>query len=148
MRKISFLAILVGGVVSYLVPAIFAMLIGIVVGIRIAATQPSQSAAMHQIITNPSYYYGILAIQIICAIIGGYLAGVTARHDEALNGMLSSLLVVLIAAIFHALDPHPLTIHVVKIVGIVAASALGGYLRSHQLRRQARHTGPAPLPLR
>ena len=148
MRRISFLALLVGGAVSYVAPAIVAMLVGMGAGIWIAATTHSApSITQTDIILNPYYYYGILVVQLICAFLGGHLAGVTARHDEALNGLLSSLAVVLISVSFHALDPHPLAIHILKIAGIVLASALGGYARTVVVRRKASRTGPMQLPL-
>src|SRR5882672_6136652 len=137
MRKISLLALLVGGAVSYVAPAIVAMLVGMGAGIWMTVTTHSApSVTQTDVILNPYYYYGILAVQLIGGFLGGYLAGVTARHDETLNGLLSSLTVVLLSVSFHALDPHPLAIHILKIAGIVLASALGGYARTVVVRRK------------
>jgi fructose-specific phosphotransferase system IIC component len=148
MRRISLLALLVGGTVSYMVPSIVAALVGIVARILITSgSHLSQTASMRQLIWNPFYYYGILAVQIVCSVIGGYLAGVTAKHDEALNGLLSSLIVVLISLGFHALDPHPLPIRLLRLGGYVTASALGGYLRALQVGRKAQRTVPTHVPL-
>jgi len=135
MRRISFLGILVGGTVSYLLPAVIAMPVAFLFGIRLVAATHSPAALQHEIIWNPFYYYGILALQIACSVLGGYLAGVTARHDEVLNGFLSSIISVAVTTLFHALDPHPFSIKVVKVVGIVAAAGLGGYLRAWKARR-------------
>jgi hypothetical protein len=147
MRRVSLLAILVGGAVSYMAPAILAMIIGMGAGIWVGAAHPSHPPTQLDIILNPYYYYGILAAQIIFGALGGYLAGVTARHDEALNGLLSSSLVVFISASLHGLDPHPLSIRVLKIVVVIIASALGGYLRNVEVHRKASRTNPAELPL-
>lgn len=148
MRRISLLALLVGGAVSYVAPAIVAMLIGMGAGIWITTTTHSApSITQNDVIWNPYYYYGILAVQLIGGFLGGYLAGVTARHDETLNGLLSSLTVVLLSVSFRALDPHPLAIHILKIAGIVLASTLGGYARTIVVRRKASRAGPAQLPL-
>jgi hypothetical protein len=147
MRRISLLAILVGAAVSYVAPAILAMLIGMAVGIFMTyGSHAAPALAMQQIIWNPYYYYGILAIQLLFGFLGGYLAGVTARHDEVLNGLLSSLTVVLITASFHALDPHPVAIHILKNAGFVVASTLGGYLRALEVHRKALRANPARLP--
>ena len=129
MRRISFLAILVGGTVSYLVPSILAIPIAFVFGVRMVGSAHSPSALQHEIIWNPFFYYGIMALEFVFSCFGGYLAGVTAKHDETLNGFLSSLISVLIAVTFHALDPHPFSVRLMKIAGIVAASGLGGYVR-------------------
>lgn len=137
MRRISFLGILVGGTVSYLLPAIISMPVAFLLGIRLVAATHSPVALEHEIIWNPMYYYGILAIQVACSVFGGYLAGVTARHDEVLNGFLSSIINVLITALFHALDPHSFSVKLMKALAIVAAAGLGGYLRARKARQSA-----------
>ena len=106
MRRISFLAILVGGTVSYVVPAILAMPLAFLFSIRLVAARHSPAALQHEI------------------IVGGYLAGVTARHDEVLNGLLSSIISVLITTLFHTLDPHPFFIRLLKVVGIIVACGI------------------------
>jgi hypothetical protein len=137
MRRISFLGILVGGTVSYLLPAFIAMPLAFLFAIRMVAATHSPAAVQHEIIWNPFYYYGILGIQLACGVLGGYLAGVTARHDEVLNGFLSSIIPMLVTALFHALDPHSISTKVVKMAAIVAAAGLGGYLRARKARRVA-----------
>ena len=135
MRRISLLAILVGGTVSYLAPAIVAVPLAFLFGLQLAAATHSPAALQHEIIWNPFFYYGVLVLQLVCSVLGGYLAGLTAQHDEVLNGLLSSLISVLITTLFHALDPHPFSIRLLKVVGIVAAAGLGGYLRARKARR-------------
>lgn len=144
MRRISFLAILVGGTISYVVPAIIAIPLAFLFSIRLVTATHSPAALQHQIIWNPLFYYGILAIQLVCSVVGGYLAGVTARHDEVLNGFLSSLIPVVITSLFHALDPHPFSIRLFKVFAIVATAGTGGYLCA----LKARHSNPVPLPSR
>lgn len=139
MRRISFLGILVGGTVSYLLPAVIAMPVAFLFGIRMVATGHSPAALQHEIIWNPVYYYGIFTLQLACSVFGGYLAGVTARRDEVLNGSLSSIITIAISSLFQALDPHPLSIKAIKMIGIVVAAGLGGYLRA----RKARSSAPA-----
>lgn len=144
MRRVSFLAILVGGTISYLAPAVLAMPLAFLFGFRLVAAAHSPAALQHEIIWNPFYYYGILVIQLVCSVVGGYLAGVTARHDEVLNGLLSSIISVVITTLFHALDPHSFSIRLLKVLGIIVACGIGGYLCA----RKARRSSPAPLPTR
>lgn len=147
MRRISLLAILVGGAVSYIAPAIVAMIIGMGAGFwSTVHTHSGHPITPNDIIWNPYYYYGILAVQVIGGLVGGYLAGVTARHDEALNGLLSSLTVVVINVAFRGMDPHPFSTQILKIACIVAASALGGYLHTLEVRRRAARANLAQLP--
>jgi hypothetical protein len=63
-----------------------------------------------------------------------YLAGVTAKHDEMLNGFLSSIFSVAISTLFHALDPHPFAIRLLKVAGIVVAAGMGGFLCARRAR--------------
>ena len=137
MRRISLLAILVGGTVSYLVPSILAMPLAFLFGFRLAAAGHSPATMQHDIIWNPFFYYGVMVLQFACNALGGDLAGVTAKPDEVLNGFLPSIFSVLISTLFHALDPHPFSIRLVKIVGIVSAAGLGGYLRARRVRRSS-----------
>jgi hypothetical protein len=142
MRRISLLAILAGGAISYLAPAVLAMPLAFLFGFRLVAATHSPTALQREIIWNPFYYYGILVIQLVCSVVGGYLAGVTARHDEVLNGLLSSIIIVVITTLFHALDPHPFSVRLLKVLAIIVACGIGGYLRA----RQARRPSPAALP--
>lgn len=135
MRRISFLAILVGGTVSYLAPAIVAVPLAFLFGLRLVAATHSPAALQHEIISNPFYYYGILVLQLASSVLGGYLAGLTAQHDQVLNGLLSSLISVLVTTLFHSLDPHPFSIRLLKVIGIVAAAGMGGYLRARKARQ-------------
>jgi putative membrane protein (TIGR04086 family) len=141
VRKISILALFVGGVVSYLAAAVVAIPFGIVVAAKAGVfRQPPnpQTAAVVRALSfsDPSIYYGSIAINCACAVLGGYLAAVTARRSEALNGLASSLVFVAleVAGIRLSFDPHPVQVHVLHMVGIVIASWLGGYLRGMRVR--------------
>lgn len=145
MRRISFLALIVGGTVSFFSSMFLAIPVGAIVAMKIAAAHhlPDPTTARNLAFANPLYYYGVLTVELACCIAGGFLAGVTARHDEALNGLLSAALMVLIEAGFAQMDPHPLPVKIVRTVGYVAAAWLGGYLRALQVRRRPAAALPA-----
>src|SRR5579863_9189648 len=122
MRRISFLALLVGGVVSFLLSIALAVSVGVVVCIKLAASHQISSTvpAREMVLSNPVVYAVIVALQIVSCIPGGFLAGVTARHHEALNGLVSSVVVILLRAGLQGADPHPQSIRILKMAGYVA----------------------------
>ena len=142
MRRISFLALIVGGAVSFFSSIILSIPVGAIFAMKMAAAHrlADPNAARAFAIGDPLYYYGVLTAEFLCCMAGGFLAGVTARHDEALNGLLSALFMVAIEAGFAAMDPHPLPVKILRAFGYLAASALGGYLRAVQVRRRVSAT--------
>jgi hypothetical protein len=148
LRKISFLALLVGGAVSFVTSTVLSFVVAFVTATNLAVKQHlSQPDIIRQLVlANPLVYYGCLSIALVCCIFGGYLAGITAKQAEVINGMASALLMILMGIPFQATDPHPLSIRLLKVVGCIVASGLGGYLRTLQLRRKATRTAAALQP--
>ncbi len=105
---------------------------------KMAATHQlaDPAAARAFAMENPLYYYGLLAVEFGCCMAGGFLAGVTAKHDESLNGASSSVLMILIEAGFAGVDPHSAPAKILRALVYLAASWLGGYLRALQVRRR------------
>jgi hypothetical protein len=80
-----------------------------------------------------------LSVGSVCSVLGGYIAAWLSKHDELLNGTLSSYLCISIGilAISFGKDPHPLIVQLALLTSSPFLSLLGGYLRlrqkSHQL---------------
>ena len=142
MRKISILALFVGGVVSFFSAAILAIPFGMLATLKVdhakwASPTLLSEAVRSIILSTPGLYYGGVGIDCACCILGGYLAAVTARRNESLNGLAASLLFVAVEifGMNQHIDPHPLPVHVLHVLGIVLGSWLGGYLRGAQVRK-------------
>lgn len=96
MKRISIKAVLIGGVVDVFSTMVLALPLSFYVISRLDITHIPQerlsaavTAAMHG---NP-WIYGIqLALGMAGSVLGGYVAGLIARHDHTLNGALSAWL--------------------------------------------------------
>jgi len=77
-----------------------------------------------------------LLIGFLCSVFGGYVAAWIAKHDELLNGALSSFLCVLlgIATVTLAKDFSPIATKTLLIVASPVCGLFGGYLRRSQSR--------------
>ena len=61
---------------------------------------PNGSAAIASLIHSSAWLYGLqLTIGLGCSVLGGYVAAWIAKHDEPLNGLLSSFLCAAIGSI-------------------------------------------------
>lgn len=74
-----------------------------------------------------------------CSVLGGYVSARIAKHDELLNGALSSILCVVsgMFAVISGGAADDLLMHLVFLPLSPALGALGGYLRSQQAARMA-----------
>jgi hypothetical protein len=70
----------------------------------------------------------------LCSVLGGYVSARIAKHDEVLNGALSSILCVGsgVYTVINLSSAGPLWLHLAFLPLSPALGALGGYLRSRQ----------------
>jgi hypothetical protein len=90
------------------------------------------------------HLYGILwAILILIgfsfSLLGGYIAALVAKHDELLNGGLSSFLCVGIGVIFimTGKSKYPVVVQWLQLAASTGFAILGGYLRLRQKAQYA-----------
>jgi hypothetical protein len=71
----------------------------------------------------------------LCSVLGGYVAARIAKHDELLNGALSSILCVVggTYAVISGLAANDLLMHLLFLPLSPALGALGGFLRASRL---------------
>jgi hypothetical protein len=86
---------------------------------------------------NLPLYVGQLLVGLACSVLGGYIAARLAKHDELLNGFLSSWLCVALGVYTMALGKHSnaLWVQIFLLVASPACALLGGAL----MRRQRQH---------
>lgn len=92
------------------------------------------TAAMHG---NPLIYGIQLALGMACSVLGGYVAGLIARHDHMLNGTLSSWLCLALGiyTLGAGKDSHSVTTEILMLALSPVLALCGGYIAN---RRSAR----------
>jgi putative membrane protein (TIGR04086 family) len=83
---------------------------------------------------TPWLYGTQLLLGLACSVLGGYVAAWLAKHDELLNGGLSSLLCAAIGiySIASGKDSHAPSVQVLMLISAPVCGFLGGYLRLRQ----------------
>jgi hypothetical protein len=141
MGKVSVKGVLIGGIVdvvtSVVVDLFFAFYIMSKLNLsRVPKDQigARMTAALHG---NLPLYVGELLVGLACSALGGYIAARIAKHDELLNGLLSSFLCVALGIYTMASgkDTNALWLQILLLVASPACALLGGAL----MRRQRQH---------
>jgi hypothetical protein len=135
---VSIKAVLIGGVVDILSSIILELPIAIYAAIKVAVAHTPKdqiagavSAATHR---SPLVYSVQLLIGLACSVLGGYVAAWSAKHDEILNGALSSILCTTLGVwlIASGKGTEPLWEEALLLIASPIFAALGGYLRARQ----------------
>lgn len=142
MDKVSVKGVLIGSIVDVggsvvlgLPFAIYAMSKIDLSSTPSAQTSAAVTAAIHR---NVPLYVGQLFIGLACSVLGGYVAAWLAKHDELLNGVLSSFLCVTLGIYTMASgkDSNALWVQILLLLASPAFALVGGDLMRR--RRQAR----------
>ena len=146
--KVSFVGVATGGITDVVASSLlaFPLVIYIVVNYK-PSPAPGGSAAIASVFHSSIWMYGQLAIGLGCAVLGGYVAARIAKHDELLNGLLSSFLCIAFGTYSVLLGKNfePVLAQVFLLTAAPAFALLGGYLRQIQKRLgQPRIIGPSP----
>jgi hypothetical protein len=138
MSKVSIKGVLIGGVVDVGssmilgVPlVIYAMAKSGLLGASRGSVQVSPAAAIH---ASPWLYGVQLSIGLGCSAFGGYVAAWIAKHDEVLNGFLSSYLctAIGISSMMAGKVSGAKLEQLFLLIASPLCSLLGGYLRRNQ----------------
>ena len=135
MSRVSFKAVIVGGVADVVATNILAIPVVvyafIVAGIAHLPKAEQTPALMDAMQNRPGLYLLGLVLGSICSVFGGYLAARIAKHDEVLNGALSSYLCLAFGAyaMVKGTIPTAPLLHAVFLALSPALGAIGGYLR-------------------
>jgi hypothetical protein len=139
--KISAKGVLIGGVVDVATSVVldFPFALYTMSKLDLSRTPKDQigtrmTAALHG---NLPLYVGQLLVGLACSVLGGYIAARLAKHDELLNGLLSSWLCVALGVYTMASgkDSNALWVQIFLLVASPVCALLGGTL----MRRQRQH---------
>jgi MFS family permease len=129
-QRVSIAGVVIGGIAD-----VFAS--GVLPLPALLYIQTKGSAAIASAIHSVGWFYWLqLAIGFGCSALGGYVAAWIAKHDELLNGVLSSFLCTAIGLypILLGKDSQPLLAQTLLLAAAPAFAFLGGYLRQTQKR--------------
>ncbi|HKK05135.1 MAG TPA: hypothetical protein VKA50_04735 [Gammaproteobacteria bacterium] len=138
MKRISIKGVVLGGIADIVATNLLTIPLVVYVARQIDLAQFPPNQMSHMIMlhihTTPVLYSVQAAIGIASSVFGGYLAAWLARHDQLLNGALSSWLCItfgLYGLASGAVEAST-TMQVVGLVVSPLAGAIGGYVRLRQ----------------
>jgi hypothetical protein len=144
LKKISFLGFLVGSVVDIVASniwGVFATFYVIATHSLLSTSATTMTSQVLQIFKNdPLIITANLIVGGLCSILGGYIGALIARHDELLNGALSSFFCVMLGiySIVNGSSSSPLALALLSLLIGPALCMFGGYLRLLQKTRKIR----------
>jgi MFS family permease len=141
--RVSFVGVASGGITDVVSSSLLAAPLVVYLVVKFDHLHGAErSAAIASSIHSSAWLYGLqLTVGLACSALGGYVAAWIAKHDELLNGLLSSFLCVAIGiySVFSNKDSQSVLVQVGLLVASPAFALLGGYLR-HSQKRRVGHT--------
>lgn len=140
-KKVSFLGFITGAIVDIVASNIWGVVITIYVLISyrpIVSSSTEMTQRVMQIFkTDPVIFVANLLVGGLFSILGGYIAALIAKHDELLNGALSSFLCVSfgIYSIITGVYSSPVIVTLLSLLISPLLGMVGGYFRLMQRSR-------------
>jgi putative membrane protein (TIGR04086 family) len=134
MSKVSVKGVLIGGIVD--VSASF--ILGLVFALFAVAFLHAFGHVSHQVVLHSgALQWALLLVGLACSVLGGFVSAKIAKHDELLNGALSSSLCTALGVYVIAAGKgdQPLWVQILLLVASPAFGLVGGYLRLLQRPR-------------
>ena len=142
--RVSIVGITVGGITDVVATNILAIPVVVYAMVKfdLFHTPQDPSAITNAIHANPTLYGLQLLIGFGCSVLGGYVAAWIAKHDELLNGALSSFLCIAIGvySLARGKMSGSLPAEILLLIASPLCAFLGGYLRILQKGVVARPT--------
>jgi hypothetical protein len=140
MKRISLKGVVIGNVTDILSTNVVLFPVQIYILVS-SGFNPDNAAGSVAAILKAStlFFVSSCILGSLCSVLGGYVAARVAKHDELLNGGLSSILCVVrgVYSLTSGRAADHLLAHLVFFPLSVALGALGGFLRA----RQSMHRG-------
>lgn len=152
-KKVSIVGFMIGSIVDIVGTNIWGIFVTIYVMVSynllpIAGSSSELTAKVLNIFqTDPLIFSLNFIVGAMFSIFGGYIGALIAKHDELLNGALSSFLCVLSGIYGLFSGSHPINLVLLEILALILSpllGMLGGYLRLKQKsRKQLQTVSPA-----
>ena len=143
MGKVSVKGVLIGGIVDVVASVVLGLPFAFYTMSKLDLSntpkegiESTVTAAIHG---NVPLYVGQLLVGLACSVLGGYVAAWLAKHDELLNGGLSSFLCVAfgIYTMASGKDSNALWVQVLMLLASPVLALIGGDLMRRQRQRRA-----------
>lgn len=138
MKKISINGVLLGGIADIVATNLLMIPLFVYVARQIDVGQFPANRMSHMITldihASPELYSIQAAIGIFCSGLGGYVAAWLARHDQLLNGALSSWLCICLGlySLLSGIHESSMAMLVIGLLVSPVAGLAGGYVRLKQ----------------
>jgi hypothetical protein len=148
--RVSIVGVVIGGITDVVSSSLLGIPVVTYVMVKYDLLHaPNGPAAIASSIHSSSWLYGLqLTIGLGCSVLGGYVAAWVAKHNELLNGLLSSFLCTAIGvySVFSGKDSQSARVRIFLLAAAPASALLGGYLRQSQKRMGSTPgiMGPSP----
>jgi len=149
VTKISVKGVLIGGIVDIVTSVVLGLPFAIYAMFKVDLShipKAQASAAMTAVIQgNLPLYAGQLLVGLASSVLGGYVAAWLAKHDELLNGGLSSAFCVALGiyAVATGKDPNPHWLQVLLFLASPLMALLGGDIMRRQRRGRVKQVQSA-----
>ena len=144
MSRVSIRGVLIGGVTDIGATIVLALplIVYVMAKLDVSHLPPDQvGAAFTAAVHGSAPLYALqLVVGLACSILGGYVAAWLAKHDELLNGLLSSFLCVILGvySLIMGKSPGSSWVQLLLLAASPMFGMIGGYLRLSQMRAGAR----------
>ncbi len=148
--RVSIISIVIGGITDVVASGVLGTPVVIYVMVKYDLLHSAKNpGAIASSIHSLAWLQGLqLGIGLCCSVLGGYVAARMAKHDELLNGLLSSFLCIAIGiySVISGKDSQSVVVQIVLLVAAPAFAFFGGYLRLTQKQSEVNRAQRGPSP--
>jgi hypothetical protein len=138
MERISLKGVLIGNIADIVSSNVIGFLLAAFILFSSASSGLADGSAIQVLMASSYYKASAIIFGALCSVLGGYVSARTAKHDDVLNGALSSVLCIGLGvyALFRGSAVGHLGLHLALLPVSVVLGALGGYLSSRRRAEQ------------
>jgi hypothetical protein len=138
MNRISVKGVAIGNIVDIVSTKVVVLLVAMYILMSSAPAVHDVGSASQVLMASSGFKVASSILGALCSVLGGYVSARVARHDDVLNGALSSILCVGfgVYALISGGAANELGLHLAFLPLSPALGALGGYLSSRRNARQ------------
>lgn len=131
MKRLSFKGIAIGNIVDSVSTNVVVLPVAVYILIRAGSSSDIAAGPAKEILKGSTFVAWSSILGGLCSVLGRYISARIAKHDEVLNGALSSILCIGsgVYAVINDNSAGSLWLHLAFLPLSPALGALGGFLR-------------------